>query len=389
MLILTQIDVGINFKEKCMTNNSKKLLIILLVLIVLYIVQIFYLQAKNTIIKVDGRRITKAQFNKEFEKNANVSGFLSFGIDINKDKNGFIYSMIKDKTIDDVIKQTLIDEEIAKRKIKITNDDIDVKIQNIIDKVGSKENFYNTLRQNGVSVYDYKKKIAEELKKEKLAKAISNISVSDEDALKYYKENLNNYAYPEMVSLSHIFVVANPDDILKTIKENPKNANLTDKQIQAKVNKELALRLEKANKLLAQVKKDPKSFAQVAIANSDDDKSAKQGGDVGYKSRQQMAEPISKVVFSLKPNEISGLIKAPHGYHILVVRNKQKAGYEPFEKVKYSIISKLEKEKIDAALDNLVQSLKKNAKIEYVNPEYTPKTIQERYDDSKKDKITH
>lgn len=356
-----------------MNNNSKKLLLVLVVLVFLYIGELSYMQVKNTIITVDGRRITKAQYDETFEKNANISGFLSFGIDIKAEKNKFIYALIKDKTINDVIRQTLIDEEIDKKNITASRKEINNKLQSVMDKVGSQAVFYNTLKENEMSIYAYKKQLGEEIKKDKLAKSISDISVSDAEAKKYYNENLSNYAYPEKVRLSHIFITADPAEIKQTIKADPKNASLTDKQIQAKVDEELAARLKKINVLLSKVKKAPNSFAEIAVTNSNDERSAKQGGDLGFMARHQMAAPISKVVFSLEPNKVSGIIMAPHGYHIVVVTGKIKAGYEPFDKVKNDIVNTLENNKRDAVLDNLVQSLQKKAKIVYVNPEYAPK----------------
>ena len=52
------------------------------------------------------------------------------------------------------------------------------------------------------------------------------------------------------------------------------------------------------------------------------------------------------------------------------------AGQQPFEKVKNDIKGFLETQKQLEAIDKLVESLKKNATIEYVNSEYDPQNIQ-------------
>ena len=54
------------------------------------------------------------------------------------------------------------------------------------------------------------------------------------------------------------------------------------------------------------------------------------------------------------------------------------AGQQPFEKAKADIKNYLTNQKQLKLLDDLTESLKKNAKIEYVNSEYDPKTIQDK-----------
>ena len=54
------------------------------------------------------------------------------------------------------------------------------------------------------------------------------------------------------------------------------------------------------------------------------------------------------------------------------------AGQEPFEKAKFDIKNYLTNQKQLKLLDDLVESLKKNAKIEYVNSDYDPKNIQSK-----------
>ena len=152
---------------------------------------------------------------------------------------------------------------------------------------------------------------------------------------------------------------------------------LSKEEIQAKIDKELALKLDKAKKILAEVKKDPESFAKIAKESSDDATSAKKGGDLGFFAKQEMVEPFAKVAFAQKPNTISDIVQSPYGYHIILVKDRMKAGQEPFEKVKGEVVLYLENQAQVKILENLIESLKKQAKIEYVNPEYNPTSIQD------------
>lgn len=332
---------------------------------------------KDVIVKVNGQDITQAQFDKTFDKAMGHSMFAQMGIDVKKDKTSFLYLMMKDKAVNELIVKTLIDEEMTKRHIVATREDVDKEIKSIIDKVGSKEKFTEILKQNGISSSQFKKDMQEEVKMKKLVNTISNVQISDADARKFYKENIAKFKYADKVRASHILISANPEEIKEKMSSDPANKGLSKTEIQAMVDKEMAVKLEKAKKVLAEVKKDPASFEKVAREASEDPTSAKKGGDLGFFTKQEMVEPFSKAAFAQKPNTISDIVQSPYGYHIILVKDRMKAGQEPFEKVKGEITMYMESQAQVKVLENLVESLKKQAKIEYVNPEYNPTSIQD------------
>lgn len=331
----------------------------------------------NTIIKVNNQKITQADFDKLFNDEANNSMFSQMGMDIKNDKNNFLYLIVKEKVVNELIIRALLDQEMEKRKIVVTKEDTDKELKSIIDKIGSKEKFDEMLKQNKISSAKLKKDLVEEVKLKKLISTLYKGKVTDADAKKFYKENLSKFKYPDKVRASHILISANPEEIRQRITSDPTNKNLSKSDIQAMMDKEMKTKLEKAKKILAEVQKTPVNFGAIAIENSDDTTSAKQGGDLGFFAKQEMVEPFAKAAFNLKPNTISGIVQSPYGYHIILVKDRKKAGVEPFEKVKPEIISYLENQDQVKVIDNLVESLKNQAKIEFVNKEYNPIAIQE------------
>lgn len=331
----------------------------------------------NAIIKVNGEPITQAQFDESFNKAVGGSMFAQMGIDVKKDKDGFLYLMMKDKVVNELIVKKLLDQEMEKRNIKVTKEDTQEEFKLILDTVGSKEKLNEILKQNGVSSSQFKKDLNEEVKMKKLVSLISSTKITDADAKKFYNDNKNKFKYPDKVRASHILISANPEEIKQKITSDPANKGLSKEEIQVKINNELAVKMEKAKKILAEVKKDPTLFAKVAKENSDDTESAKKGGDLGFFKKEEMVEPFSKAAFSQQPNTISGIVKTPYGYHIILVKDRMKAGQEPFEKVKHEITIYLQNQAQVKVIENLIESLKKQAKIEYLNPEYNPTSIQE------------
>ena len=333
------------------------------------------LKSGETIIKVNDTNITQAQFDKMFEKQVGNSMISQLGINIKDSKNTFLYNLIKERVVNELIVKALLDEEIAKRDITVSNKDVEDAIKEIVDKVGSKEQLNNILKKNGISANQFKADLKEEIKMKKLAKELGSSDVSDSEAQKFYNDNAAKFKYPDRVRASHILISANPAEIAEIVKSDPKNKDLTEEQIQAKVTEEMNAKKAKADKLLAQAKADTTQFAKLAKENSDDTTTAVKGGDLGFFAAQEMVPEFSKAAFALRPNSVSGVVQTQFGYHIIFVTDRMAAGQEPFEKVKNEIKGYLANQKQLQLVDNLVESMKKNAKVEFVNKDYDPSTI--------------
>ena len=355
--------------------KGKKLLVTLAVSAVLFAG--CGLKSGETIITVNDTKITQGQFDEMLDKQENNGMVKALGIDVKSDKNSFIYLLLKERVTNELIVKALLEQEMAKRGIEVSNKDVDDAVKEIIDKLGSKDQLDTMLKDNGISASQFRKDLKEEVKMKKLAKELGSSSVSDAEAKKFYNQNLDKFKRPERVRASHILISVNPEEITEIVKSDAKNKSLDDNAIKAKVNEEIKAKEAKVNKLLAEVKKDPSKFAKIAKENSEDTNSAIKGGDLGFFNAKEMVPEFSKAAFSMKPNTISDKpVKTQYGYHIIMVTDRAAASVTPFEKAKPDIKGYLENQKQLELLDNLTESLKKNAKIEYVNPEYSPEANQ-------------
>lgn len=334
------------------------------------------IKSAQTIIKVNGENITQGQFDESFNKSTQGGMMAQLGINVKDGKNSFLYYLIKDKVVNELIVKELLNQEVEKRGIKVSGEDVDNAVKEIVDKVGSKEQLNQILKQNDITTSQFKKDLAEEVKMKKLAQELTDSKVSDADAKKYYNENVNQFKYPEKVKASHILISVNPQEIEEIITSDKENAGASQEEIKKKVAAEIANRKAKAEKLLGEIKKDQSQFEKLAKENSDDTTTAVKGGDLGFFAAQDMVPEFSKAAFSMKPNTVSNLVETQFGYHIIKVTDRMAAGQQPFEKVKNDIKGFLETQKQLEAIDKLVESLKKNATIEYVNSEYDPQNIQ-------------
>jgi peptidyl-prolyl cis-trans isomerase D len=126
---------------------------------------------------------------------------------------------------------------------------------------------------------------------------VPGIKVDDADVKRYYDENAAKFQGNEQRRASHILIGFGV------------NATPDQKQ-EAK---------DKAQALLASVKKNPNSFEELAIKNSQDPGSATKGGDLGSFGRGAMVKPFEEAAFSMKVNQISDLVESEFGYHIIKV----------------------------------------------------------------------
>ncbi|MGJ7543114.1 SurA N-terminal domain-containing protein [Variovorax sp. LT1R16] len=145
--------------------------------------------------------------------------------------------------------------------------------------------------------------------------AKKNISVTDADLKSYYEQNGARFGTPEERRASHILITA------------PASASKSERE---------AARA-KAEQLLAQVKKAPETFADVARKNSQDPGSAEKGGDLDFVARGAMVKPFEDAMFALKKGEISNVVESEFGYHIIQLKDIKPGVLQPFEQARATI----------------------------------------------------
>lgn len=326
------------------------------------------------IVKVNGNVITQSDFDQAFDKSIDKSFLKSFGGSKNfvKSDENPMYNIFKDKIINELIIKSLLDQEIEKRKITATDEDVQNELKTIIDRVGSKEQLNQLLKQRGVSNSQFTEDLKTQIKIKKLVNSIQKIEITDTDAEKYYNTHKNEFTHGEQVRASHILISANVLELIQQIKS--KNPNIDPTELNKKVEEQVASQKAKAEAVLAEVKKNPDNFEKIAQQKSDDKASGERGGELGFFPKEAMVPEFANAAFSMKPNTISEkLVQSPYGFHIIKVTDRMAAGSTPFAKVKDEIKFYLETQKQVEILKNLTSGLMKNAKIEYLNESFNPK----------------
>jgi len=121
-------------------------------------------------------------------------------------------------------------------------------------------------------------------------------SVSDAELQEAYRERLAKRGDSEQRRASHILIPVEPG-----AKDEDKRAARA-----------------RAEAILAEVKKSPGKFAELAKKYSKDPGSAEKGGDLGFFARGMMVKPFEDTVFAMKKvGDISNVVESEFGFHII------------------------------------------------------------------------
>ncbi|MGH7806644.1 MAG: peptidylprolyl isomerase [Thermodesulfobacteriota bacterium] len=157
-----------------------------------------------------------------------------------------------------------------------------------------------------------------------IGQEVTNKKFGEDEIKKYYQENSENF---EQVKLSQIFIKAGPNGKV-SMDEARTTAELITKRARS-----------------------GERFDDLVKQFSDDLKSKKKGGDLGYVSRGRLPIEVENEIFILKEGEISDPIETPNGFHIIKVAEGVKI--PPLEQVKSRVQLDLRKKIFNDYIKNL------------------------------------
>lgn len=199
-----------------------------------------------------------------------------------------------------------------------------------------------------------------------LERFLNKVQPTEQDLKTYYDKHQKEYAVPHQVKLE--YVVLSAEELTKQIQiseadlkkyyEETKEKYKGEEERQAShilITKETPNAKAEAERILAEVKKDPKRFPELAKKYSKDPGSAEHGGDLGYFSHGMMVKAFDEAVFSMKPQEIRGPIETEFGYHIIYLTNIKQSTQMGFDKIKDQLQKELMLKKANEQFSKLAE----------------------------------
>jgi len=150
----------------------------------------------------------------------------------------------------------------------------------------------------------------------------AGITLNESDLKTYYEQNAARLASKEERRASHILITS------------PKDAPAAERD-KAKA---------KAEALLAEVRKAPASFADVARKNSQDPGSAAKGGDLDFFARGAMVKPFEDAVFAMAKGDISDVVQSDFGFHIIKLTDIKVPQQKSFEAMRPEMEAELKQQ---------------------------------------------
>jgi len=253
-------------------------------------------------------------------------------------------SRIRNLALDSLIEKKLLDQKVKELNIIVDDAEInlaieDVKKQNSIDQ----EELVRALADQGMSYAVYRGQLKEQLEKLRLVsiEVRSKIQVGETEMLDYYNANPQTYREDDTFRARHIFFKTSDKDSPDDIKQ------ATDKALEA----------------LAEAKSG-KDFIELAKTYSEDPAALTDGGDLGSFKKGDMQPELERNILSLKPGEISELVKSPVGLHIIKLESHTYGKAKPFETVKSEIEEALYRQKSEDRFKRWAKELRDKANIE-------------------------
>jgi peptidyl-prolyl cis-trans isomerase SurA len=252
------------------------------------------------------------------------------------------------RAFDQIVSEKLVEKQAKALQLEVTETQIDAAIEDIKSRNHfDDDQLARALESQGLDRPTFRAQIRRELENYQVmqAKVRSRVKVTDDDLKNYYQTHPQEYGGEPELHVRHIFLPL-PDG--------------SSKADEAKV--------RAAGERVLQRLKTGEDFATVAREVSKGP-SAADGGDLGWLRRGTIQKALEDAAFALKDGQISGLIHAGPGLHVVKVEARRVGGARSFDDVKEEIRNRLLDEQVTATRQQVLDELRRGAVIEVKIPE--------------------
>ena len=207
--------------------------------------------------------------------------------------------------LDQFIRQMLLVETAITLKIEVTEEEIDLAIQNFKDqtKITSEEEFLNQLKREGFTTMSYREQTKRNLMAERLVmqRILPKLQVRDSDVQKFFDENRDQFdKKSDLINLRHIFIAFQPTEV-----DRQKTIRTLNEFIIAVKNG------EDFETLAKQIIKDKITEDKVASLV-----------EIPISEVKKLSEPFLTALTTLEANKVSEPIESPEGFYVFKIESK-------------------------------------------------------------------
>ena len=251
---------------------------------------------------------------------------------------------LRREVLERLIDDELIAAQAAELRLTVSPEQVDasiaeIKRQNNIDD----KQLQDALRGQGMSMATYRADLKKQLLRFRVINIAvgSKVNISEEDVRGYYNRHYKLSGANVQVRASHIFL---------TIPEGADAGVVAEKQ---------ALGLKLVERATA-----GEDFAKLAREFSDDAATRAEGGDLGYFGKDLLPRAIEDLVFSMKPGEIRGPVRADRGFHVIKLVDRKTTDAKPLAEVEDDIRLQLRQKEMDKQTKTYLAELRKKSLVD-------------------------
>lgn len=289
----------------------------------------------GTLAIVLGRPITTTQLERAVQERAWLEGKSWDQVPKTQQK------LMRQACLMELIDHQLIRSKIAANKEaeRATEEEVNDRLKQLLARFVSRQDMEESMKKQGIAdEAELRLRVAAQIEQEKYIDRQLQplIAVSDDEIGDFYKQHEAAFEQPAMVLVRHCFwaTLGKEPDAVKTV----------------------------ADAAMAALVAKQKTFEQLAAEQSEDERSKKQGGSLGWISQERLPADFCLPVFAMEKNQ-PALIQTKLGWHLVEVLDKRDAKKRTFEESKEEIKQTLIDSKRAAALENLRQAIRRDHQL--------------------------
>jgi parvulin-like peptidyl-prolyl isomerase len=280
---------------------------------------------ENLAARVSGQPITHSQLDRALEEQLWLAG-----------KSATNLTPAERQLARDAVLAELIDSELLRREaqVDVSPAEIDDRFHRFARRFETTAALQAAMHSQGIANQDaLRTRLAAQIQQEKFVeqRIAPAITVSEDEARKWFDANQASISQPERIQVRHIF--------LPTLDHPAEEAK------------------QKLATALTTLTENPSDFATLAREISEDPASKNYGGELGWMARDRLPMDFAAPAFSM-PLHQPALIQTKLGWHLVEITGRKNAEPRSFEQAKPEIIAALQAVKRRQATAKFRQSLR-------------------------------
>lgn len=233
---------------------------------------------------------------------------------------------LQQEVLQQLINKKLEEQEIARLKISVTQEEIDGFIESMKGDYRLTDSaLVADLADQGLTMEEFREQVKELFQRRKLIEreVEAKITITDKQLKDYYDNHVDEYGDYGKVRIQHILLTV------------PENA--TEREIK---------KIRETGERILRSIREGSDFGEMAREYSEA-LSAKSEGDLSFSKTGEIPSYLKEILLKLQPGEVSDVVQTPIGFQIIKLVDWEKNAVKKFEDVKDEIYRKLLTEEIN------------------------------------------